>query len=209
MAHKLILGMISLTAMLALSACSGQQNNNITEKQPTQQNVQSQEQGNQHNMDHGNMTDDMNGMDHSTMNHSSDGDIPDDVKVAVNPKFPVGSKAIIKANHMEGMDGAEATIVGAYDTTVYTVSYTPTTGGQRVTNHKWVIHEEIDDAGPTPLPVGAEVELDAEHMPGMDGAKAVIDSAEQTTVYMVDYTSTTGEKVTNHKWVTESELVAK
>jgi len=44
-------------------------------------------------------------------------------------------------------------------------------------------------------------------MKGMKGAIAVIDSAEQTTVYMVDYTPTTGgEKVTNHKWVTESEL---
>ena len=44
-------------------------------------------------------------------------------------------------------------------------------------------------------------------MEGMDGATAVIDTAEQTAVYMVDYTDTeTGEKVTYHKWVTESEL---
>ena len=35
-------------------------------------------------------------------------------------------------------------------------------------------------------------------MEGMDGAVATIDSAEQTTVYMVDYTSK-GEKVySNH-----------
>ncbi len=41
----------------------------------------------------------------------------------------------------------------------------------------------------------------------MNGAKASIDSAEQTTVYMVDYTPTTGgEVVKNHKWVTESEI---
>ncbi len=46
-------------------------------------------------------------------------------------------------------------------------------------------------------------------MKGMDGAKAIIDSAEPTTVYMVDYTPTTGgEPVKNHKWVTESELSA-
>ena len=50
----------------------------------------------------------------------------------------------------------------------------------------------------------------ADHMKGMDGATAEIDSAEQTTVYMINYTSTTsGEEVTNHKWVTESELSAK
>jgi len=42
------------------------------------------------------------------------------------------------------------------------------------------------------------------------GAAGTIDSAEKTTVYMIDYTPTTGgEKVTNHQWVTESELSAK
>ncbi len=47
-------------------------------------------------------------------------------------------------------------------------------------------------------------------MKGMDGATAEIDSGEPTTVYMIDYTPTSGgEKVTNHKWVTESELSAK
>ncbi len=47
-------------------------------------------------------------------------------------------------------------------------------------------------------------------MKGMKGAKATIDSAEKTTVYMVDYTPTTGgKKVKNHKWVTESALSAK
>jgi len=34
----------------------------------------------------------------------------------------------------------------------------------------------------------------------------VIESAEETTVYMLDFTTTTGEEVENHKWVTESEL---
>lgn len=54
---------------------------------------------------------------------------------------------------------------------------------------------------------GAEVVLEADHMKGMDGATATIDSAEKTTVYMIDYVPTTGgEKMTNHKWVTENEL---
>ena len=44
-------------------------------------------------------------------------------------------------------------------------------------------------------------------MEGMENATVLIDEAVQTTVYMVDYTSTTsGEAVTNHKWVTEEEL---
>jgi hypothetical protein len=47
-------------------------------------------------------------------------------------------------------------------------------------------------------------------MEGMNGATATIDTAEQTTVYRVDFKPTdVGEKVTNHKWLTESELTAK
>ncbi|MFJ7729313.1 YdhK family protein [Neobacillus sp. NPDC097160] len=151
----------------------------------------------------------MEGMDHGEMNHSDSGKVPEGLKVAENPKFKVGSKAIIHTDHMEGMNGPESTIVGTYDTTVYSISYDPTTGGKRVTNHKWIIHEEIKDAGDKPYKPGDGVIVEADHMKGMKGAIAVIDTAQQTTVYMVDYTSTTGEKVTNHKWVTEDELSAK
>ncbi|GAA4702828.1 YdhK family protein [Brevibacillus fulvus] len=146
-------------------------------------------------------------MNHSEMNHSASEKLPAGLEEAKNPKFTVGSQAIIHADHMPGMNGARATIVGAYDTTVYTVSYVPTTGGQRVTNHKWVIQEEIMNAGDQPFSKGAEVTLMADHMEGMNGAKATIDSAEKTTVYVVDYMPTTGgNPVKNHRWVTESEL---
>jgi len=78
-----------------------------------------------------------------------------------------------------------------------------------VENHKWVIQEEIKDAGDETLESGTEVTVEADHMVGMDGATAEIDSSEQTTVYMINYTPTTGgEEVTNHKWVTEDELSA-
>ena len=41
----------------------------------------------------------------------------------------------------------------------------------------------------------------------MQDATATIESAEDTTVYMVDFEPTTGEEmVRNHKWVTEAEL---
>ncbi|MBM7607292.1 hypothetical protein JOD29_000529 [Lysinibacillus composti] len=43
-------------------------------------------------------------------------------------------------------------------------------------------------------------------MPNMKGAEATIVGAYDTTVYMVDYISTAGEKVKNHKWLVESEL---
>ncbi|RED76062.1 YdhK family protein [Cohnella phaseoli] len=147
---------------------------------------------------------------HANMDHSTSSEVPKGLKEASNPTFKVGSQAIIHADHMEGMNGATAKIVGAYDTTVYTVSYTPTTGGPKVTNHKWVIQEDIKDADDKSFEVGAEVVLNAEHMKGMMGATAKIDSAEKTTVYMVDYTPTTGgEVVKSHKWITESELSVK
>jgi hypothetical protein len=143
---------------------------------------------------------------HSNMNHSGSSEVPEGLKVSENPKYKVGTQAIIESDHMEGMKGAEATIVGAFDTTVYTISYSPTDGEEKVENHKWVIHEEIQDAGDEPFKPGSEVKINAEHMEGMEGVTAEIDSAEATTVYMVDFTTTDGEEVTNHKWVTEGEL---
>lgn len=64
---------------------------------------------------------DMGGMDHSNMDMSSSGEDPDGLKATENPTYPVGSKAIIQDAHMEGIKGAEATIVGACETPVYTV----------------------------------------------------------------------------------------
>lgn len=91
------------------------------------------------------------------MNHASSGEVPTTLKNADNPMYPVGSTAVIINGHMEGMKGAEATIVGAYDTTAYMISYEPTTGGKRVENHKWVIHEELLNPGSEPLTSGTEV----------------------------------------------------
>ncbi|MDN7247156.1 YdhK family protein [Planococcus shenhongbingii] len=152
----------------------------------------------------------MNHEENGHMNHSSSGEVPKGLKEAETPAFKVGSKAIMNTDHMEGMNGAEATIVGAFDTTVYAISYTPTTGGEQVENHKWIVHEEIKGAKEEPYEPGDKVAVEADHMEGMEGAEATIDSAEQTTVYMVDYSaSTDGELVKNHKWVTESELSAR
>ena len=142
--------------------------------------------------------------------NSTVGKVPVNLKEAVNPTFEVGSEAVIKADHMKGMEGAVATIVGAYDTTAYVISYTPVTGEERVENHKWVIQEEMKDVDDKNLEPGTEVTIEADHMKGMKGALAEIVSSEKTTVYMINYTPTTGgEEVINHKWVTESELSAK
>lgn len=142
--------------------------------------------------------------------HSSSGEVPDDLMEAEDPTFPVGSEVMMNADHMPGMDGVEATVSGAYTTTAYSVSYTPADGGEPVEDHKWVVHEELEDPGEAPLEPGAEVTLNADHMSGMDGVTATIDSAEQTTVYMVDFVpKDSDEEVKNHKWVTEEELSEK
>lgn len=192
---KLTKGMLALSTALVLAACGG--NEEPAQNDDANNSMESQNNAN----------DSTGEMDHSAMNHSSSGEVPEGLKEAENPKYPVDSEATINANHMGGMDGATATITGAFDTTVYTVTYTPTTGGEPVEDHKWVIHEELEDAGVEPFSSGDEVVLNADHMEGMNGAAATIDSAEQTTVYMVSYKDTeTGQEVTHHKWVTESEL---
>ncbi|WP_341300618.1 YdhK family protein [Lysinibacillus sp. FSL H8-0500] len=183
------IGLLSVIALLSLSACTEDKT------KPTSISNDNNETAQQ--------TD----IDHSTMNHSNSGEVPVTLKNAENPKFPVGSTAILTDGHMEGMKGAEATIVGAYDTTAYIISYTATSGGQRVEKHKWVIHEELIEPEEAPLASGTEVKTAAAHMEGMENATVRIDEAVQTTVYMIDYTSTTNrEAVKNHKWVTEEEL---
>lgn len=185
--HKTLAAGILLIFSLGLGACGNAENSN----------------------DHGshdNSAEDSS--QHSEMGHSGSGEVPDDLKKAESPTYEVGSTAIVKADHMDGMEGAEATISGAYDTTVYAVTYTPSGGGDKVQNHKWVIHEELDNAGSSPLETGDTATLNADHMSGMQGAEAEIVSAANTTVYMIDFENRDGVKITNHKWVTEDELSA-
>lgn len=190
MKKQLTFGIIALLAMVFLAACT---NNN--DSSPTNDETNEQEEMNHEEMDH-------EGMD-----HSSDGEIPEGLEKADEPTYAVGSTVTIKNGHMEGMEGAEAKIVGAYNTTAYAVNYTPTSGGDPVKNHKWIIHEELEEPGEAPLREGETAVTTADHMEGMKGAEVDIASSEDTTVYMIDYTPTNGvEKVKNHKWVTEAEL---
>ena len=144
--------------------------------------------------------------DSGGMEHPMDGGpAPEGIETAASPTYPVGTEVTLTADHMEGMDGANATIAGAYDTYTYAVDFTPSTGGEPVKDHKWVGQQEIKDAGDERLADGTEVTLEAEHMEGMKGAKATIASSTEETVYMVDYESD-GMTMTNHKWVVESEI---
>ena len=144
--------------------------------------------------------------DSGGMEHPMDGGpAPEGIEPAADPAHPVGTEVTLMADHMPGMEGAAATVVGAYDTYTYAVDFTPSAGGEPVKDHKWVVQQEIKDAGDERLADGTEVTLEAEHMEGMKGAKATIASSTEETVYMVDYESD-GMTMTNHKWVVESEL---
>ena len=145
-------------------------------------------------------------MDHSGMDHAADGGpAPAGIQGATNPTYAMGSEVTLNADHMPGMKGVKATITGAFHTFTYSVSYTPTTGGARVTDHRWVVQEELKDAGDKRLADGTEVTLLADHMTGMKGAKATIDHSTDETVYMVDFEAG-AMTMTNHKWVVDSEI---
>lgn len=200
MKRSITLAALVLTSTLALTACSDATDNS-DDADTTSTTTATAETNETHQED--TTTADDGGHD---MEHPEDGGPPPEgITEATDPTYPVGSEVMLTADHMPGMDGAQATISGAFDTTTYSVSYTPTDGGEPVTDHRWVVHEELVDPGEAPLPGGTEVVLNAEHMPEMQGATATIDYSTQETVYMVDID--TGEMtMINHKWVTESEI---
>ncbi len=202
--NRILTGILSISAATLLAACSTDTGSQESAAESEASSIESMaEESSMSGMD------EIEGNDMEGMVHDDSGEIPEGLKEAENPTYNVGETATITDGHMEGMEGAEATIVGAFDTVAYEVSYDPTNGGPREENHKWVIHEEIADAGEEPFEPGDEVTLEANHMEGMEGATATIDDAKSTTVYMIDYQPTTGgEEVKNHKWITDSELSA-
>lgn len=203
---KIISGVITLSSLALLAACTPQDSGN-------QESVDTSEQSSTPTVENSSESDMMNESesmdDMGGMMHDDSGEIPEGLQEAENPTYPVGNTVTIQTDHMAGMEGATGTIVGAFDTVAYEVTYEPTNGDSIVENHKWVLKEEIPEARnqEEPLSEGTEVTLEASHMEGMEGATATIDSAEETTVYMLDYQPTDGgEMVKNHKWVTEDEL---
>ena len=192
-------------SMLALTACGGTAEEEDAQPAPSQTASEAaaapSTSSESSNMDMG--------MDHGSggmAGHNPEGGPPPEgIEAAADPTYPIDSTAVLTADHMPGMAGSEATITGAFDTTAYSVSYTPMDGGERVTDHKWVVHEELENPGEAPLAEGTEVVLNADHMAGMAGAEATIESSTDETVYMVDLTMD-GMKMTNHKWIVESEI---
>lgn len=142
-------------------------------------------------------------MDHRAMTPT------DRLRPAADPAYPVGSKAILAADHIPGMMGAAATISGAFDTVLYAVNYTRTDTGAQEKWHRWVIQEEIDGNRSEPYQVGDLVTLLPGYISGMggEGAQAEIVEVVIGVAYMVDFeASDAAGFVRNHQWVCEDEL---
>lgn len=143
---------------------------------------------------------------HGEHSHLLDGrTAPEGIQVEENPLYPVGSEVLVKAEHMPGMKGVKAKVVGAYKTYTYSVDYQPVNGDEEVLDHKWVVHEELEEPGESRLEDGAQIKIRTNHMDGMEGAKGVVAYSTEETVYMIDFVAD-GLSITNHKWVVESEL---
>lgn len=150
----------------------------------------------------------MDVLGHSHMEHDDEGRLPGGIKIMREPTYKVGDDVILNHGHMAGMEGAQAVIVAAFETTAYEISYTATDGSGPVLNHRWIVHEEVENYQETPYMVGDQIVVDAYHIAGMEGADATIDDVTTQTVYMIDYVDTqTGELIINHKWVVEEELM--
>ena len=200
-----VLPTIAAAALAAatLSACTDDETNNAPGGQPTTEESRANADGHSDHSaggDHGHSETDM---EHE---HAPDGGpAPENIEPASDPQFPVGSHVILRTDHMPGMDGAPATITGAFTTTTYAVDYTPTDGGAPVEDHKWVVQEELIDPPAAPVADGTEITIGADHMSGMQGAEGTVVNSTDETVYMVDF-EMDGMEMTNHKWVVESEI---
>src|SRR5699024_5407493 len=111
--------LIATVSILAFTAFSG---NNGEQSMDTINNTDTQAK-------HGTVNEYHDHQNEQTKPVSSE--VPREYNPAVYPTSKVGSKAIIEANHMEGMKGTVPTIVAAYSTNAYAVSFVPTTGGHK------------------------------------------------------------------------------
>lgn len=145
---------------------------------------------------------------HMEMAHNRNEEAPTNMTEATNPLYPVGSKVHMTEPHMPSMGGVTAEVTGAYDTTLYTVTFTPKDSDMEMKDHKWVVAEEmVAEDGKESFENGDTVILKAEHMEGMKDQDAVVTGKQAGPAYMVSFEPNDGsEPFTNHKWMSEDEL---
>jgi hypothetical protein len=132
---------------------------------------------------------------------------PEAFTPAEDPIYPVGTRVVLAADHLPGMEGAEAVVSAAFDTVLYAVSYTRTDTGEQVLWQRWVAHEEIEGAAGLPYEAGSIVTLKAGFAPGMEGAQAEIVEVLTGTAYMADFEASDGSgPVEGYRWLSEEEI---
>lgn len=206
---KRLLFITAVLSIFSLSACGNDNNFSTENERDPARHLHSDEVEVTNNQADGDkiIGDNMDGREgHADITHSTWWKIPEGLKEAKNPKFKVGDKVIINAAHNDDMQGSEGTIVGAYETTVYSISYESTDDREPKENEKWFVREEIAPLGEKKLDVGSKVIIETNREEGMLGAEGVIDTVEETVVYMVDYIDKEGQLVKNYQWLKESEL---
>ncbi|MEI5990698.1 hypothetical protein A5881_002203 [Enterococcus termitis] len=129
------------------------------------------------------------------------------LKKAVHPRFQINEHVTLSTGYSAGMQGMTGKITGSYDTRAYTVTYQPTNGQPLVVNYKWIVQEEIVNSPKEKLTNGKMILLKADHQVGMEGAKAVIESSIDTTVYKIEYPEIRNERVAHQVWVIEEDLM--
>lgn len=127
MKRSITLAALVLTSTLALTACSDATDNS-DDADTTSTTTATAETNETHQEDTTTADEEHGGHDHP----ADGGAPPAGIEEAEDPTYPVGTEVILTADHMPGMDGATATISGAFDTTTYSVSYTPAEGGARL-----------------------------------------------------------------------------
>ena len=136
--NRILTGILSISAATLLAACSTDTGSQESAAESEANSIESMaEESSMSGMD------EIEGNDMEGMVHDDSGEIPEGLKEAENPTYNVGETATITDGHMEGMEGATATIDDAKSTTVYMIDYQPTTGGEEVKNHKWVTDSEL------------------------------------------------------------------
>src|SRR5699024_10965560 len=187
----------SVVFLLVLSACSSVNESTSSETQMSSSTMSLTESTSE-------STDSKDSMDEMMMEHNRNEAEPIDMSDAKDPKFPVGSQALITSDRMEMMENTVATIKGAYDTTLYQVTFTPEGMDEPMKDDKWIVTEEIEEKE---FEDGDEVTLLADHMTGMENQKAIITGSQAGPAYMVDFKPNDGsEAFVNHKWLAEDEL---
>jgi len=108
--------------------------------------------------------------------------VPEGLEEGESPTYEVDSIAIIEDDHRrcEGCRSNYSSCIRHYGIYCFVNS---NNWGKQVENHKWVIHDEIKEAGDDPFQTGSEVVIEAGHMEGMKGANAQIDSGKDDCVY--------------------------